>query len=89
MQTFINWFALLLSIAFCIYGVIGWQSGSVKASSYALNTTSTYSGKKAVALSIVWIVVGLLGTAAFGGHILGIKALAPLYQIFDDIIKSA
>jgi hypothetical protein len=89
MREFINWFALLLAIALTIYGIVGLQSGQVSVTSYAFNEKpSNVGGKKALVLSIAWIIVGLLGTVAFGGHLLGIAAVAPIYDVFMGLIKS-
>lgn len=88
LQNAINWMGLLLSVGLTIYGAVGLKSGKVTASSYALNTESTYTGKKAVFLAVCWLLLGLVGTTAFAGHMLGIKQVAPLYDFVEDLLKS-
>jgi hypothetical protein len=79
---------LVLSIVLTLYGVMGLQTGEVTGQSMAFYTKQTYTGKKASMLSIAWIVCGLLGTVAFGGHLAGFRPAAPLYNFFMDMLKS-
>lgn len=88
METFMTWFALALCVGLLLYGIAGLQTGKVEAMSYAMFTKSNYTGKKAKWLSIAWIIFGGLGTIAFGGHLLGIKWLAPLYDVAKSIMDS-
>ncbi len=84
----LNWLGLALSVALMIYGIVGLQTGSVKASSYAfLNDEKNYTGTKAKVLAIAWIVFGLLGTLAYGGFLLKIKALIPLHDFVFQVMK--
>ncbi|MBS1955219.1 MAG: hypothetical protein JST89_13615 [Cyanobacteria bacterium SZAS-4] len=87
--TILNWLGLALSLGLTGYGVVGISSGTVKASSYAfMNDEKTFSGTRAKLLSISWIVFGLLGTVAFGGFIMKIKALTPLHDFVFQMMGS-
>jgi hypothetical protein len=88
LQDIINWFALILAVALTVIGIIGFKTGQVTAASYAFMNKEHVSGTKARVLSIAWIVFGLLGTAIFGGHLLGITAVAPLYDLCMSLLKS-
>lgn len=88
LQDFINWFALLLAVALTGYGIVGLATGQVTASSYAFLTKESFVGNKAKILSIAWVVVGLFGTAVFGGHLLGIQVVSPLYDFCMSLLSS-
>ena len=84
----LNWLGLALSVALTIYGIVGFQTGTVKASNYAfLNVEKKYSGTQAKILSISWIVFGLLGTVAFGGFLLKIQALMPFHDFVFQMLS--
>lgn len=87
-QAVLNWLALLLSVGLFMYGVSGFLSGKVKASSYAFMTESTYTGTKAKLLAVAWVIFGTIGIIAFGGHLLGIQAVAPLYDVATSFLNS-
>lgn len=77
-----------LVLTMTLYGIMGLQTGEVTGQSMAFYTKQTYTGKKASMLSIAWILYGLLGTVAFGGHLAGLRPAAPLYNFFMDMLKS-
>lgn len=44
-------------------------------------------GSNAFALSILWIIIGALGTVAYGGVMLCIKEALPLYNVMQSFWK--
>lgn len=85
----LNWLGLALSVALTGYGIVGFLSGTVKASSYAfLNNEKQYSGTRAKILAISWVVFGVVGTMAFGGFLLKIKELMPLHDFVYQMMSS-
>lgn len=88
MQISIDLFALVLAVVLTGYGVIGLTTGRVTASSYALGTKSAVTGNKALILATLWTLFGLIGTLVFGGHMLGVKQIDPLYDFVVSMLKS-
>ena len=70
-----NIFGLLFSVGFLACGALGILRGRV-----SIWNAKAASGPGAIGLSIIWILVGILGTVAFGGAMLGIKEVMPLYN---------
>lgn len=82
-----NIVGLLIAIGFIAYGIAGVVSGKATGSSMAFYTKKEYSGTGARVLASVWILLGLILLAAFGGHMLGIAAVAPLYDFCTQVMS--